>query len=411
MTYEEEQARLRKKIDGDLDNIVASKSPEVNPEVYKDVEPLLFRGFLTVAAEINGVYFVFKTMNHHEFALVRMMGDVRDGAPPPQRFWDLFLAYGVFMIDGENILPERQRWIPKIADLFSSFTRAPKNTLIRHLSELNRRSASAVILTEAYTTETYSRFRWAQLRNLDMTRPSSTGIPGTETLGLNSAQLVWRALNHYEDLHAQIEREWENAKFIGSCMAGKGIQKIYAQDDRRRKSERDAAASRKDRVLKHVILGEPLDEKKAARSAMIAARTVEDLAEQMRNDLKGEKDWHDEVVDLIEKRSQDEILKRREDLEAIIAASEAEFNGRLLQGGTDLDGLTPEQVKERVAHNKQYEAQSAAARVLRPELYDERYAHGMQKWLRTGETSKGDPSTALVAPEPRQGKPFRGGRG
>jgi hypothetical protein len=52
--YEADQAKLRKELDGEVDPKLSLqvKPPEVNPEVYRDVVPLLFRGFLTVSAEI-----------------------------------------------------------------------------------------------------------------------------------------------------------------------------------------------------------------------------------------------------------------------------------------------------------------------------------------------------------------------
>ncbi len=399
--YAQQQDRFRKQLEGDQDDLPEFKPPEVNPEHYRDVESLLFRGFLTVAAEINGVLFVFKSLNHHEFGLIRMMGDVRDGLPPPQKFWDIFLAYGVLMVEGQNILPERDRWLLEISSVFADFAKAQKNTLIRHLSELNRKSASAVLLTEAYASETYSRLRWAQLRDLDMTTPAVTGVPGTERLGLNWAQLVWRALNHFEDLHTQIERDWENAKFVGSCMAGKGIQKIYSQDDRRRRTEREAAWNRKDRLLRHVLLGDPIDEKQGGRNGtMVVARTVEDLVEQRRKELQGEKDWHDEVVERIEQQARDEQRRKREEIEALMAANEERFSGRHLEGETDFTGLTQAQVGERITLNKQLEAQTAASKILHPELYDERYAKGLQRWGLLGQTPNNDPSE-------RRGRPFR----
>jgi len=409
--YGQEQARLQKQQEGVRDDIPIPKDPEVNPEVYRDVEPLIFRGFLTVSAEINETHIVFKSLNHHEFGLVRMMGNIREGVSPPQKFWDLFLAYGVFMVDGQNVLPERERWISDIAKLFGALPLKTKNNIIRHLSELNRRSANAVILTEAYASENYSRFRWAQLRSIDPTFPASTGVPGTERIGLNWAQLLWRALNYYEDLHTQIERDWENAKFIGSCSAGKGIQKVYAQDERRRKTERETSAARKDRLLKHVILGEALDEKgSGAKGVMNVARSVEELATQLKNDLGGEKDWHDQVVAAFEERTRAEAKKRKDDIEALVATNEAEFSGRGVQGSTDFAGLSPEDVRQRILRNHQIEAQSAASRILHPELYDEKYVAHAQKWGMPGEeTSDQDPSTALPLPKMRDGKPFRSG--
>ena len=41
-------------------NIPPPKEPEVNPEVYRDVTPLIERGFITQAADINGALFVLR---------------------------------------------------------------------------------------------------------------------------------------------------------------------------------------------------------------------------------------------------------------------------------------------------------------------------------------------------------------
>src|SRR5579862_2618708 len=86
------------------------RDPEVNPEVYRDVMPLLTKGFLMQSAEINDVLFVFKSLNHHELEMVRLIGGFRPDQPPSLRFWNMFLAYGVFMIDGQNILLDRERF-------------------------------------------------------------------------------------------------------------------------------------------------------------------------------------------------------------------------------------------------------------------------------------------------------------
>src|SRR5688572_16803230 len=115
-TYDDTQAKLRQKYDGetdeeDLELELPPEIPEVNPEIYRDVEPLLFRGFLHVAAEINGVSFVFKSLNHHEFEMLSLMVPTDGTRKGLQKFYAHFLAHGVFMVDGVNVLADRDQHI------------------------------------------------------------------------------------------------------------------------------------------------------------------------------------------------------------------------------------------------------------------------------------------------------------
>ena len=100
-----EQAELRDEHENGRKNIriPAPKEPEVNPEVWRDVLPLLQRGFLMQSAEINGILFVFKSLNHHEYEMVQLVGGLRSDRQPMQRFWDIFLAYGVFAPLAKNL--------------------------------------------------------------------------------------------------------------------------------------------------------------------------------------------------------------------------------------------------------------------------------------------------------------------
>lgn len=410
--YAEQQEQLARQLeDGHAAEIQiqAPKDPEVKPEVYRDVEPLIFRGFLTIAAEINGVRFVFKSLNQHEMDLLRWM---HPEGKATADFWNQFLAYGVFMIDGVNILPERDRWIPKIADMFNSFQVQVRNRIVWRMSEINRRASNAVSLTECYAMERYSRYRWYQLQGMDMTATAVSGVSGTDRLGLNWAQLVWRALNRIEDLNDLQEQEWEHAKFVGSCMAGKGISKVYQQDNDRRRKAKEEQLARKDKLLRQVLLGEKLaDDGSAGGAVMVAARTVEELASQLERDLRGEKDWHDLVVDEHERRIREGYNHRRRQLEEMARSREEEFGGKTLFGGTDMRGLTPAQVHDHLLRRREQDAQNRTAEAW-PELHDEKLRGVMDRYVAEEPTieikpTDRDTSTALpVIPRPR-GTPFR----
>ena len=409
-TYEDEQEQLRREYEGTPDiKITAPREPEVNPEVWKDVEPILYRGFLTIQAEINGVPFVFKSLNHHEFELLKFSGSFES-----PNFWSTFLAYGVFMVDGVNILPARDKELPAIAKLFRDLPMEARSKIIRYLSEANRRAAAAVPMTEAYAMELSSRYRWLQLRGLDLTSCAVTGIEGTQRLGLNWSQQLWRALNHVEDRNEEHEREWENAKFIGSCFAGKGISKVYNQDQERRRKEREERISRKDKILREILLGEKQEANtlKIPGAIVIAPRTVEELADQLEKDLKGEKDWHDMVIEQHEALIRSRYSERKAEVEAMARENAAQFGDQRVVGSPSIEGLSHAEAEQWISRRKQLQAQ-AVARMQVPvaDIPDQKTDEFLHKWnmIEDGvaKTDR-DPSDAIpVMPNRPKTPPFK----
>jgi len=332
--------------------IDAPREPEINPDVYRDVSVLINRGFLMASSEINGIPFVFKTLNQNEYEMVKLLSGYMDDNATfvPPRFWDLFLAHMVLFVDGQNVLTDRSKYLADLADTFRDMPNALRVRFIRLLSELNRKSTKAAMLVEAYSTENYSRWRRAQVQSMDICSPSLTGIDGTHKLGLSYVQLVWRALNHYEDIRNRQEVDWENAKFIGGCFAGKGIQKIYNRDNDRRTKERQEKWSKKDRIVRHVVLGEPLEKEGRFDGSQIVqvASTVEELADQVEKSLRGEKDWHDLVIDEYESKLRAEASQKQSDLQNLAKTRKSKMKGKDVMGEVRLEGLSPQQVQQRI---------------------------------------------------------------
>jgi hypothetical protein len=416
--YQAEQAKLRRQQEGTPSEedlvIEVPKDPEVNPIVYKDVEPILFRGFLTAHATVNDVPIVFKSLNHHEFERINMVSGTIEGHT--QRFWNVFLAYSVFLFDGINVLADRAKSVQQLVRLFDDIPRPARERIIRPLSEVNRRATNAIRLTEAFAMEWQSRYRWVQLKGLDLTTTAVTGIEGTDRLGLNWGQLTWRAVNQFEDLKEQHEREWENAKFIGSCMAGKGISKVYQQDSDRRQKDREQRLARKDAVLREVVLGEdPNGERLQKNGAvLVVAHTAEELAEQLTRDLRGEKDFHDFVVDQAQHEVKRAEYEQKQRIVELARTHQEEMGNRFLSGGTDMRGITAAEVRQRAERQRTYEAQLAAQRIVpvnQPGSDAEKDEAFKEKWgLSPGNIpmSDDDPSNAMPVHQsrPRQ-TPFR----
>lgn len=408
--YEAEQARLRQQegLEEDEEDFQTFQVPEVNPEVYKDVEPLLFNGFLPLAVSINGVNFVFKSLNHHEFYQLGLMNNLRGGPVAIQRYYNMFLAYGVAMVDEVNILSNRQSQIPDLIDFFGSLHKDAKQGVVRYLSEVNRRASRAVILTEAYAMEPKSRMRWAQVKGLDMSSPSVTGFPGTESLGLNWGQLLWRAFNHFEDLRDLAEREWENVKFLASATAGKGIQKVYNSDKRRREGEKKEQVERRERVIRHALLGTPLDDTEK-HGPIKVARTAGELFDQVEKGLRGEKDWHDLVIAEHERKLRESRAQRLEKVRQLQEEHERKYGDRSIVALPPQMGLTQKDLEARALERQQRQAERLANQPQFQEFLDPRYEEFSKKWLSSQPIVNPPPIVMGPSDRPRS-KPFGGSR-
>lgn len=379
VAYDAEQEKLRKEFEGEDIRIEAPRLPEVNPELLKDVEPLLFKGFVYAAAEINGVLFVFKSLNQHEWELLNFTTQENSRRAIRQHH-NLFMAYGVLMVDGVNVLPRREEYLPQLIELFASMSEGPHQKVVRELSEVNRRATRAVWLAEVYALERKSRFQWAQTKGLDLSSTAITGVVGTETLGLNYGQLMWRAVNHYEDIREQMDREWEHAKFVASATAGKEIQKVHNQDKRRRESEMNERMERREKILRFAIFGEPMETDKPTGSHVKVARTVDELADQLEKDLRGEKDFHDAVVDAHERRVREAFNQRQQTLQEYRDRFTEKWGDRTTIGTTDLSGLTPAEVTKRLEERRRRAAEKLSVASQFPELSDPRRMALMEKW-------------------------------
>jgi len=293
---------------------VRIKVPEyyksVSEEVWVDLEQYLFSGFLTSPAYILGKSFVFKSLNHVELGMLSHLRPANGSAIELQTsFRSTFIAYSVFIVDGENVLYKRPAHIRRLIRTFSRLPQDIQAKLVETLQILNEKAYRLHPLTEVYVHENRSRYKWLQLSSIPVHSPLATGIAGTDELGMNYCQQTWTALNRLLDEKDTVEREWTNAKFIGSCFAGKGIRAIDERDRSRRERDRVDREEKKMEVLYgYLNRNGPEDEKKPATVSLpdgrlatvtnkFQADSVEELADQLSAALSGEKDHHDSVVE------------------------------------------------------------------------------------------------------------------
>ena len=281
----------------------------IDDSVWEEVEKYIFQGFFTCNAIIQNQYFVFKSLNHYECRILEFMRPFTKSSLEQRNYFrNAFIAQSVFMINGNNVLPEREKYLTKLMKTISRFSNRELDKVFDNLTALNEKMSHVYPLTEVYSFEQKSRFRWLQVNTFPLNAVQNTGILGTDNLGMNHSQLLWTALNKLYDQRDNIEAHWNHAKFVGSTMAGKGIRSVDDRDRARAEREKSEREELRMKVLKNYLnrtaySGESKAEKinlPDGRTAEVVSRhradTAEELAKQLTNALNGEKDSHDIAV-------------------------------------------------------------------------------------------------------------------
>jgi hypothetical protein len=300
---------------------------QVDESVWQELEQYIYTGFLVSHAVVQDQSFVFKTMNPYELRYIQYMRPAGEGLPHGNAaFRNAFIAHSIFMVDGNNCLYERPRHINRLIKAIAKLSPKMQDSLIESLGALNERAALLFPLVEAYAYENRSRFRWLQVKNQSIHSPLSTGVAGTDEIGMNVCQQTWVALNNVIDRQEETERDWQHAKFIGSCFAGKGIRAVEEKDRGRREKEKTDREDLKMRVLYAYLnrkIGKDVEDEEPVpvqlpdgRFAQVVKRfkaeTAEELADQLSRSLSGEMDHHDMIIEAKMKQAQ----QRAEEKEA-----------------------------------------------------------------------------------------------
>lgn len=290
---------------------------DIDEAVWKDLEEYLFTGFLASHANLLGQSFVFKTLNHLE---VRNISYARPpGSEVSAGFKASFIAHSLFVAMGRNVLYRRAEHLHQLIELVAKIPPAFQDKILENLNALNKKAQRLYPLVEAYVHESRSRYHWLFLKRLAIHSSEATGIAGTAELGMNYCQQTWVAMNEALDRRDEIESDWNHAKFVGSCFAGKGMISIEEQDKARRNREKQEIEEKKMQLLREYIdasAGKPIDSdqgtvtlpdgRRAVVTGRFKAESAEELAEQLSAALSGEKDWHDKVVAAHFRRLQEE---------------------------------------------------------------------------------------------------------
>ena len=315
-------------------------TPAQRLEMYEDVLELVTVGFLSLPVLIADTLPVsLRSLSDSDLFLIQQRAAF--ASEDDLKRW--MLASSTWMVDGQVLLGDYNVTRTCFAG-YQPLRRSQLDRMFFVVSGLLTRQRQCAELMEAFCLEPISRNLWRQTGG---TYPSSNynGLP--TQMGMNFAQKIWLAHNRMEDLREQIEQDWNHAKLVASAMSPKGVEQLNAKESTHKETERDRKQGLMDRAFFKWI-GYLRDDDKTTTSGapkFKTASTPDELADEMRRWVAGEKDHHDLVVDQYKQAIQDaydrDMQARRERLEEVQRnlAAQGESTDAIRLVGYRLDDL------------------------------------------------------------------------
>lgn len=339
---------------------------------------MIFRGFMTLSVKASGVVLIFKTLNLGE---LRRVNEIRQALPAHQNVIP-HLAYSLYCLDGVNVLPHREEDMSTLIDFFEHFRPSQQKQFLSMLNVLNDRAIKEMNKLVPYAYGHRSKLQWSSFKNMILCDPSVTQVAGTRELGLNECQKTWIYLNRMEDQHTIFDLNYDLAKFIVSPHT-KEIKKINDQETQKSADEK----ARRERI--HLLGYE--DGWSSGQGSHLVDNSVEELMSQIERTLRGEKDFHDLVVEEHENRVRARIAAEKEQRRLMIEDGQRRYDEMLAEQDAKPVALRPFTPAEVEAEMKRLRQQRHETLKNKPDhgeaLDEERQGDFQKKWGMDRESS------------------------
>lgn len=314
---------------------------------YRDIEDLIRPGFLSHSFNLNGVRLALRSPFPSDAFMIRARAQFdlkRNYRSLDWKVWTLAMC--TWLIDGYSVLGEANHAV-ELYDMYRSLPRGAIEHLFCVYTGLYNRMMSALRSIEPYSLEDISRRRWKSLGSAMPSDESYSGVRGSRFLGINLAQEIWMALNHYEDMRLESLNNWyQRRAAMAPHLTKKSWDHLTSKDKSEARNLKEDREQAKDLFYYRSkgVLGWEEEFSTIKDPFRLRSKTVSELQSEMYQWVSGEKDEHDIVIDQykanIRKRyllQQEEIRKRAE------LANQMRQSDASLMSSTKLVAYTPEQ--------------------------------------------------------------------
>jgi hypothetical protein len=180
----------------------------------------------------------------------------------------------------------------------------------------------------------------------------------------NPVYRVWRSFNLAEDTRQADFAQWEHTRMFVSSMSSKGAKHLLNEEKKLKQREQDRRNGVIEETVTRVLSGSQSVEGSAVTVTLdgetfevpriMAARSADELMTEMERAAKGEKDYHDKVVERykegIRSRVETERSRRQEAYDTALALAQEETQASSSPNQAlppvSLVGYTPDQLRQ-----------------------------------------------------------------
>ena len=310
------------------------REAEARRFVYADVVTLIREGCLTQPVVIGESTVVFKTLSSRE---VRSLV-LRAGLDGDLTWKHWHLAHSVCMVNGYAVEPQHgsNQAYHLYWEWISALRPEVVEVLYAYLVGLRYRFERALRLTHSYCQEDFSRSLWRR--------------QGNPTGDLNVVQQLWVSHNQSEDQQDADIAQWAHTRAIVGSMSSQGFKSLQTSESQWKEKLTRHRQQVIEEAMNWVISGERTEQKPLTVEIngqtyvvpkVHASQTADEMQEEMLRAARGEKDYHDLIVDQYKEFHRAKLRAARKERDAALekASREGDFSG-----SAQLVGYTPAQL-------------------------------------------------------------------
>lgn len=305
--------------------------------LYSDVVELIHTGFLTQQFEIDRTPVVLRSLDSHDISDL-----ILRGAYGTDLDWMRHhIAASVYMVNGFVVEPQygsNHSWYV-YNEWVKNLHYEQVLVVYVYVTSLKNRLDRAIKITDAYCHERFSRSRWRM-----------SGAPAGRR---NIVQQLWVAYNEAEDIFESDLRQWQHTRSIVGSMSGKGAKSLKEAEDKWSRSKEDRTQRVIEDAVNWIISGDREEQKPLIVTLggktyevpkVHAAQTIEEMEAEMMRAVRGEKDYHDMLMDQYKEYHRKRVEEAREKQKAALDAVWKADGDVGMQGETRFVGYTPDQL-------------------------------------------------------------------
>lgn len=187
---------------------------------YKNIEDIITYGFLCKGIRYSNNILILKTITDKEYRLLPFYVSYENVDTVIYR-----LVFSTFMINGYNVLINRNETIPDLFEFYNGLSTVSLNSLVENSNKIYKEYLESLDFLEGFCYTDRSRVLWKILSSKDIVSSGNYyGIQGSENLGLNTAQESWIVINKQLDAEDDYNTQFRLSLMVASSFSGKGVR-------------------------------------------------------------------------------------------------------------------------------------------------------------------------------------------